>query len=43
MFIIKRGRKKEQTSLGIMLNTNLDEYQIEDKMNELLLTILNAQ
>ena len=36
MFIIKRGRKKEQTSLGIMLNTNLDEYQIEDKMNELL-------
>ena len=28
--------KKEQTSLGITLNTNLDEYQIEDKMNELL-------
>ena len=28
--------KTEQTSLGIMLNTNLDEYQIEDKMNELL-------
>lgn len=28
--------KKEQTSLGITLSTNLDEYQIEDKMNELL-------
>lgn len=33
--------KKEQTSLGIMLNTNLDEYQIEDKMNELLCMALN--
>lgn len=28
--------QKLQTSLGITLNTNLDEYQIEDKMNELL-------
>lgn len=33
--------KKEQTSLGIMLNTNLDEYQIEDKMNELLCMALD--
>ena len=33
--------KKEQTSLGIMLNTNLDEYQIEDKMNELLCMTLD--
>lgn len=32
--------KTEQTSLGIMLNTNLDEYQIEDKMNELLCNAL---
>ena len=24
-----------QSSLGITLSTNLDEYQIEDKMNEL--------
>ena len=30
----------EQTSLGIMLNTNLDEYQIEDKMNELICNAL---
>lgn len=26
----------QQTSLGITLQTNLDEYQIEDKLNELL-------
>lgn len=26
---------KTQTSLGIQLNTNLDEYQIEDKLNSL--------
>ena len=32
--------KTEQTSLGIMLNTNLDEYQIEDKMNELICNAL---
>lgn len=32
--------KTEQTSLGIMLNTNLDEYQIEDKMNELFCNAL---
>lgn len=32
--------KTEQTSLGILLNTNLDEYQIEDKMNELICNAL---
>ena len=32
--------KTEQTSLEIMLNTNLDEYQIEDKMNELICNAL---
>ena len=27
--------KKQQESLGIVLDTNLDEYQIQDKLNEL--------
>lgn len=37
------GRKIPQTmqkSLGVYLTTNLDEYQIEDKMNELLCNAL---
>lgn len=33
--------KKNQTSLGITIETNLDEYQIEDKLNQLFCKIMN--
>jgi hypothetical protein len=33
--------EKSQTSLGIMLETNLDEYQIEDKLNQLFCKVMN--
>lgn len=33
--------KKNQSSLGIMIETNLDEYQIEDKINQLFCKVMN--
>lgn len=33
--------KKNQTSLGITIETNLDEYQIEDKLNQLFCKVMN--
>jgi hypothetical protein len=33
--------KESKSSLGIMLETNLDEYQIEDKLNQLFCKVMN--